>query len=360
MPTTSTTACALFRLAGALIVAIATGPWVTPIALAEPSRSAPPRAAEPATRAAKPFIVFNALLYDGLPDLLARHGMPRMTQLNSDVGLFYPKGTRFGPTVESADLATMKASVGEIAQRSPHGWHFLDFEDWPRWPWSREPDAGPLPITAQSARRWGETARRWREALDASGHGAQRFGFYDVGPAGEYWIAVRERVDPKRYARWQAVNDLMAEQVNAHVDFVAPSCYTFYDAAPIDRERWVQSTIATIKEARRVSGGKPVYPFIWPQFHDSSNKKGEYLDPAFWRLQLDTVLAHADGVILWGGWDILKTNRPYRWQGDAPWWLETQRWLETVKASTSPPPGAMPALGPRDAPSGRTRSPSTR
>ena len=326
-------ALARLNLASSLLVALTTGTAALPSAFAE---NAQPAAAPPARH----FIVFNALLYDGMPDMQKLHGMPRMTQLNSDVGLFYPKGTQFNATMASGDAATMNASARGIARRSPHGYHFLDFEEWQRWPWNRESDSGPLPLTTDSARKWGETARRWRAALNASGQGAQKFGFYDVGPAGEYWITVKEKSDPKRFARWRTVNDIVAEQVNAHVDFVAPSCYTFYDAGSVDRERWVQSTIAIIKEARRVSGGKPVYPFIWPQFHDSSNKKGQYLDREFWRLQLDTVLAHADGAILWGGWDILKTNRPYAWADDAAWWRETQDWLTVVTTTTVNPTAA--------------------
>jgi hypothetical protein len=275
--------------------------------------------------------VFNALLYRGLPDLKTRFGMPRMAQIDSSNGWFYPKGTKFDADLPAPDAAIMRSHVGAIGERSPDGWHFLDFEEWARYPWSGESDTGPLFVTTRSAWRWGATAARWRAALETSSNREQRFGFYDIGPSGEYWITVRAEANPRGFRRWLQTNDIIASQVTPHVDFLAPSCYTFYDSGSQDRERWVAATIAVVQEARRVAPGKPVYPFIWPQFHPSAGRTGEYLPVEFWRLQLDTVRKLVDGVIIWGGYDVFEKNVPYPWDEEAPWWRATVGWLKSIK-----------------------------
>ena len=48
-----------------------------------------------------------------------------------------------------------------------------------------------------------------------------------------------------------------------------------------------------------------------------------YIDADFWRLQLETVAEHADGVVIWGGWDF-DHNRPARWDERVPWWQATR------------------------------------
>jgi hypothetical protein len=55
--------------------------------------------------------------------------------------------------------------------------------------------------------------------------------------------------------------------------------YTFY----ADRQGWVAYAIAQISEARRKAKGKPVYAFIWPQYHESNQLLGgQFLDADYW------------------------------------------------------------------------------
>jgi hypothetical protein len=106
-------------------------------------------------------------------------------------------------------------------------------------------------------------------------------------------------------------------------DILLPSVYTFYE----DREGWVQYAIQQIQEARRYGGNKPVYVFLWQQYHASNQKlAGTYLPPEFWRLQLETARKYADGVVIWGEYDDT-------WNETAPWWLETKSFLERIGAN---------------------------
>jgi hypothetical protein len=96
--------------------------------------------------------------------------------------------------------------------------------------------------------------------------------------------------------------------------------YTFYE----DRDGWVKYAVAQISEARRYGGNKPVYVFLWPQYHEPPNA---YLPTDFWRLELETAKQYADGVVIWGG-SLHET-----WDNSAPWWIETKKFIDTLKES---------------------------
>jgi hypothetical protein len=75
-------------------------------------------------------------------------------------------------------------------------------------------------------------------------------------------------------------------------------------------------------EARRY--GKPVYPFLWPTYHNSNKKlTGQLVPGDYWRMELELVHQYADGVVLWGGYKE-------KWDENAAWWRETQAWLATL------------------------------
>ena len=70
-----------------------------------------------------------------------------------------------------------------------------------------------------------------------------------------------------------------------------------------------------------------MYPFVWPQYHNSNKRLGyQYIDGTFWSLQLRTLYAHADGLVLWGGWDFTN-NRKAPWDEHAAWWQATKQFL---------------------------------
>lgn len=141
-----------------------------------------------------------------------------------------------------------------------------------------------------------------------------QIGFYGILPLRNYWgpveqvvLEARARSEPgfenrfperfvaaqERIDDWKRANDFLQPLADA-VDFIVPSLYTFYD----DPVNWVVYAEANMAEAAQ--WGKPVVPFLWPQYHDSGVLAGQMVDADFWQLQLDTVRAHADSVIIWG------------------------------------------------------------
>jgi hypothetical protein len=136
-----------------------------------------------------------------------------------------------------------------------------------------------------------------------------KFGFYGLPPAITYWPLVDNR--PSEYAGWIEANRHM-EPLAERVDYIFPSLYTFY----VDRPGWLTYANATIKAARHY--GKPVYPFLWYQYHDSNSllRDHEIADDA-WNEELRFCHAHADGLVLWGG--------SGGWSESAAWWQSVRR-----------------------------------
>ncbi len=150
---------------------------------------------------------------------------------------------------------------------------------------------------------------------------AAPLSFYGSLPGRDYWRAVKGPGSPE-YRAWQAENDAL-RPIAALVSALYPSLYTFYD----DPQGWVKYALANIAEARRIGGGLPVYPFIWPQYHNSNAHLAyQYIDGNFWSLQLRTLYAHADGLVLWGGWDFAN-KRHTPWDEHAAWWQATRQFL---------------------------------
>lgn len=146
------------------------------------------------------------------------------------------------------------------------------------------------------------------------------FGYYGSVPARDYWRAIKGPLSAE-YKAWQLNNDYL-EAMSNEVDAAYPSLYTFYT----DQKGWVAYAIANINEARRKAIGKPVYVYLWPQYHDSNvTLAGTFLPVDYWELELNTAYEHADGIVIWGGWGI---GGPMPWDENAPWWQATKRFIE--------------------------------
>ena len=66
-----------------------------------------------------------------------------------------------------------------------------------------------------------------------------------------------------------------------------PSLYT----SDTDPAKWIAIAQRTISEAKRIGPGKPVRPYIWPQYHDVMRGPltGTYISYDYWMLQLTTI-----------------------------------------------------------------------
>lgn len=143
-----------------------------------------------------------------------------------------------------------------------------------------------------------------------------KMGYYSIVPKRDYWRA-KEGPSSEKYKMWQLENDQLQDIADC-VDYLIPSLYTFYDYQP----GWVAYAEANIAEARRLARGKPVYVFLWFQYHESNPElKLKPIPADYWKLQLETVRRLADGIVLWGG---------VNWDPNAPWWIETQKFLASL------------------------------
>jgi hypothetical protein len=147
-------------------------------------------------------------------------------------------------------------------------------------------------------------------------------GFYDVAaPVGGLPVTGQHPANDAELAIWKTANSYLIPFVT-HVDAVYPSLYTFY-AEPA---KWVALAQRYIAEAKRIGAGKPVRPFIWPQYHDvmRGSLAGTYIDYDYWMLQLTTIRdAGASGMVFWGGYQT-------QWDEAQGWWHATLDFIATM------------------------------
>lgn len=243
------------------------------------------------------FLVFDGTLYQSKPDL-ARHGV-------LPVHIIYA-GDFWDPNADR-DLLPEQSRVINLAERaqSADSLTVIDIEHWP----TRSRDGA----VEESIAKYREVLRMFRSAEPQL-----RLGYYGVPPIRDYWRAI-EGQQSNAYAEWQIENDKL-RILAQDVDVLFPSIYTFYE----DREGWKNYAIAQIAEARRYATGKPVYAFIWPEYHGSNKLLGgTNIEAEYWALQLETLRQHADGIVIWGGWQ-------QEWDEDAPWWRETKSFVSKI------------------------------
>jgi hypothetical protein len=260
-------------------------------------------------RSGRPIVVFDGTLYRHKPDLLP-YGIQPITIIYE--GQLWPTGQNRDhlPEQDLVRRVALEAKArGTVA--------VLDIEHWPL--------RGDPAIVESSLTKYLTVLRWFQEAapgLDV--------GYYGSPPLIDYWRTIQDPSSPD-YRSWQTENNQLAplaEQTSA----LFPSLYTFYG----DRRGWLTYALAQITEARRYAGRKPVYAFLWPQYHESNRVLGgQYLDPGYWKLQLETAGEHADGIVIWGGWG---RDGPLEWDEHAPWWNMTKAFLRTQPLVRLNPP----------------------
>ena len=255
------------------------------------------------------FRVFDATLYIDKPDLRPR-GLEPANVFEPD--RWWPKGPHDDdlpdPSAPQTWIRTITAKQGVLV---------LDLERW----WLRGEDA---PV--QEAMRRYITVFDW---IRAAGYSAP-MGYYGTLPTYNPPDAVQS-VNSPGYAAWRKENDRV-QPLADRVDILFPSLYTESE----DVEGWVKLATATLREARRLAHGKPVFPFIWPQYAGAKPPLGlKYMPGSQWARELEVVGANADGVVIWGGIAASKEAGPSKWDESYPWWQATLAFLARHKACSS-------------------------
>ena len=251
----------------------------------------------------KTFRVFEIMGYRNIPDL-GTHCVESLKIWYAHE--FWPEGA---PSRKDFDLGLPDRDLVErVGRRAPEFGEItvLDIEHWP---------VGDATM-ADAAVDNHITVLDWFRKSAPQDHAV---GYYSMLPIRNYWGAVRGKDDPK-YQSWQAQNDRL-ERLADEVDIVFPSIYTFYE----DQEGWLDYAKAQIDESRRLAPDKPVYVFLWPEYHPSNDERaGEPIEAGYWRVQLDFLREHADGVVIW----TIDTTKAIDFADIPPWWAETERFID--------------------------------
>jgi len=254
----------------------------------------------PAGSRRREFVVFDGLLYKPMPDLRSM-GMPKLL----GVGNIW----RPGQSHEDVDPAGVAEAVKFVSHYTEN--YYFDVENW----YVSSVAQSVIDANIQKMVSTAEIARRTSPAM--------KFGIYNVAPQGTYWPVVLKNTDALKM--WRDVNRRSAA-IAGKVDYLFPSLYTFYN----DPAGWETAARGIMQEARQY--GKPVYPFLWPEFHDSNaTLRGTKIPRDFWRRELEVCREYADGLVLWGGYTQL-------WDEQADWWLETKLFMESLASSMKPRP----------------------
>ena len=265
----------------------------------------PMQAAEATTKARHQFRVFDATLYMNKPDL-SKLGIDKIPVIYSGV-LWDRNESRVDLPREDRVAAISR----EISSSDPNKPAVIDIE---HWPWVEH--KGDVSLGMKKFITVLEWFKKYAPSLS--------FGYYAVPPVPDFDSGYADKTT-ERFYRWQKQNNQLAQLAHAS-QVLFPSLYSF---SP-NREHWIKSAAAHIQEARRYGTEVPVFVFLWPQYHEITRGHAlEFIDREFWRIQLETAMKHADGIVIWGGWDI-KKNKAMLWDDNAPWWLETRSFLSSM------------------------------
>lgn len=259
-----------------------------------------PNCLQPGT---KQFVIYDATLFSGKPEMRQFGIRPAYIV---DRGFWKDEAQR-----REVDYEKLPGRLNELP--AADGLIALDVEHLPL--------TGDDKTVAASL----ETMRKLADASRKYGSG-RKVGYYGLLPLSEYWRPING-LPGGGFSDWKRDNARIGS-LDRSVDVNLPSLYTYYP----DRPGWVRQAKALVCAARQVSR-KPVYAFIWPEYHDSTALAGRALPADYWRLQLQTLQRIADGVVIWGGYD-LKNGRAYRWNPEAEWWNVTRQQLKLPNADT--------------------------
>jgi len=219
-----------------------------------------------------------------------------------------------GETQDDIDEAKVRVAVSAV--KDFNGLIYIDLESWPVFGAS---DA----VMASSVSKLTRIAEITRTTAPKI-----KFGFYGLMPERIYWpFILKDQANIKAWHDSTQRTRPLAE----HVDIIFPSLYTFYN----DEKGWMLYAEQMLIEARKY--GKPVYVFLWPQFHDSNKElKGTNIPGPFWRHELELCHRLADGVVLWGGWRNVEEQGHSRWERmewdeKADWWVQTKEFLAKTR-----------------------------
>ena len=151
-----------------------------------------------------------------------------------------------------------------------------------------------------------------------------RIGLFEFSPNSFYPLYdqfANDMVDPSLQETWEM--ELKALRViSDKLDVLFPQLYSRWPSA---LESWERCTRVVMSKARQIARGRPVIPFIWPQFWRPAHA---IIPEEYWSRILDVVCETADSAVLWS----IYRSAP-QWRDDFGWWEATHAFLEEEKLS---------------------------
>jgi hypothetical protein len=186
------------------------------------------------------------------------------------------------------------------------------------------------PAAAQKADQYTRLMRHLRSqpAIKAKG---TLLGYFGQAPINDYfgYITGRSQVASNLATNTSAMRIAAASAV------LFPQMYTRYRET--GSKGWIARAEGIMRLIRKdwqpKIGKKPVYPYLWPQYHDRASDpkiRKKLLGKGVFRTQLETLKRlGADGVVIWGtlGEDGSGLKRA-RWEKDMDWWVEAKQFMK--------------------------------
>ncbi|CAK7003918.1 MAG: hypothetical protein PETM_00111 [Petrimonas sp.] len=117
----------------------------------------------------------------------------------------------------------------------------------------------------------------------------------------------------------------ISERIYNSSNVVYPCYYTH----GTNRNEWIAMVKNGITEIKKRNKKMPIYVFIWPQYNPIPSKHDlgyKFVEPDFWRLQLETLYPLCDGVIIWSHY-MDENNKNIKFNKDMPWFQETLKFI---------------------------------
>jgi len=149
-------------------------------------------------------------------------------------------------------------------------------------------------------------------------------GYYGVIPNQAYqWSNIDPVNNPSGYSNWKSINTSM-KSVAKKIDIFFPSFYA-YDTDTVSWRKMVDSTVAVTK---RYYTGKPIYAYIYPQYHQSSTSLSlTFIDTDRWMYQLEMLYKRIDGCVIWTS-ATAADGSTISWDPNGmAWWRKTKEFM---------------------------------
>lgn len=250
----------------------------------------------------KNFIFYDQLNFNNRPTLIEK-GLKPISVYYADQ--LWPNREK-GENIDRNYIFT-KYSEKEIL--GSDGLLCLDIEHWPY----RRVSSEELDITVG---KYVELLNIFRDIYPTA-----RIGFFEFGPTSFYPLLdqfAEGEKDAQLYKQWIEEQEKLSP-IYEKVDVLFPQLYSRW---PNSVESWENTARLVLEKARLIAKGKPVIPFIWPQFWKDSY---EIIPGQYWKGILDTVYQLADSAVIWS----IYRGAP-NWDEDFEWWEVTEEFINNL------------------------------